>query len=52
MTKNDNRIDIRISTEDKKIMINYCNKNNIKLSNLLRECALNYIKEKELKEEK
>ena len=50
MAKNDNRIDIRISSEDKKILLNYCNKNNIKLSNLLRECALNYIKE--LKEEK
>lgn len=49
MVKNDKRIDIRISSEDKKILFDYCNKNNIKLSNLLRECALNYIKEKENK---
>ena len=50
--KNDKRIDIRVSSEDKQLMLNYCNKNNIKLSNLLRDCVLNYIKEKELKEEK
>ena len=49
MVKNDNRIDIRISSEDKKILLNYCNKNNIKLSTLLRECTLNYIKENENK---
>ena len=49
MVKNDKRIDIRISAEDKKILFNYCNENNIKLSTLLRDCALNYIKEKENK---
>ena len=47
--KNDKRIDIRVSSEDKEIMINYCNKNSIKLSDLLRKCALNYIKENENK---
>lgn len=47
MVKIDTRIDIRISSEDKKILLDYCNKNNIKLSTLLRECALNYIKENE-----
>lgn len=49
MRKIDKRIDIRISSEDKKILLDYCNKNNIKLSTLLRDCALNYIKEKENK---
>ena len=47
--KNDKRIDIRISSEDKQILFDYCSKNNIKLSTLLRSCALNYIKEKENK---
>ena len=45
MGKNDKRIDIRISAEDKQIMFDFCSKNNIKLSTLLRNCALNYIKE-------
>ena len=47
--KNDKRIDIRVSSEDKQILLTYCNKNNIKLSELLRKCALNYIKNKENK---
>ena len=45
MAKNDKRIDIRIPEEDKKILFDFCSKNNIKLSTLLRECALNYVKE-------
>ena len=49
MAKNDKRIDIRISSEDKQILFDYCNKNNIKLSELLRKCTLNYIKENENK---
>ena len=49
MTKNDKRIDIRVSSDDKQIMLNYCDKNNIKLSELLRKCVLNYIKENENK---
>lgn len=49
MAKNDKRIDIRIPEKDKQILFDYCNKNNIKLSTLLRECALNYIKENENK---
>lgn len=49
MLKIDTRIDIRISSEDKKILLDYCEKNNIRLSTLLRECALNYIKENENK---
>ena len=49
MIKNDTRIIIRISSEDKKILFDYCNENKIKLSQLLRKCALNYIKEKENK---
>ena len=47
--KNDKRIDIRISAEDKQILFDFCNKNNIKISELLRKCALNYIKENENK---
>lgn len=47
--KNDKRIDIRVSSEDKEIMLNYCDKNGIKLSTLLRDCALSYIKENENK---
>ena len=49
MVKNDKRIDIRIPAEDKQILFDYCNKNNIKLSTILRDCALNYIKENENK---
>ena len=49
MGKNDKRIDIRISAEDKKIMFDYCIKHNIKLSTLLRDCTLNFIKENENK---
>ena len=49
MVKNDKRIDIRVSNEDKQLMLNYCDKHNIKLSTLLRDCALNYIKENENK---
>ena len=49
MIKNDSRIILRISSEDKQIMFDYCIKHNIKLSTLLRNCALNYIKEKENK---
>ena len=45
MVKNDSRIIMRISSEDKQILFDYCNKNSIKLSQLLRQCALNYIKE-------
>lgn len=46
---NDKRINIRLSSKDKQKMINYCNNHNIKLSELLRNCALNYIKENENK---
>ena len=49
MIKNDSRIIMRISSEDKQILFDYCNKNNIKLSSLLRKCALNYVKENENK---
>ena len=45
MVKNDKRIIIRIPAKDKELLFDYCNKNNIKLSSLLRECALNYVKE-------
>ena len=45
MVKNDSRIIIRINSQDKQLLFNYCNNNNIKLSELLRKCALNYIKE-------
>ena len=43
--KNDKRIDIRISAEDKQILFDFCSKNNVKVSEFLRKCALNYIKE-------
>ena len=49
MVKNDSRIILRISSEDKKILFDYCNENKIKVSELLRKCALNYIKENENK---
>ena len=49
MVKNDKRIIMRISSIDKEIIFDYCNKNNIKVSELLRKCALNYIKENENK---
>ena len=49
MIKNDSRIIIRISSEDKKILFDYCNSHSIKVSELLRKCALNYIKENENK---
>ena len=47
MIKNDSRIIIRISSEDKQILFDYCNTHSIKVSELLRKCALNYIKENE-----
>ena len=49
MVKNDSRIILRINSEDKQILFDYCNKNSIKVSELLRKCALNYIKENENK---
>ena len=49
MVKNDSRIILRINSKDKELLFDYCNKNNIKLSTLLRKCALNYIKENENK---
>ena len=49
MMKNDSRIIIRISSEDKQILFDYCSKNNIKVSEFLRQCALNSIKENENK---
>ena len=45
MIKNDSRIILRISSEDKQILFDYCNSHNIKVSQLLRQCALNFIKE-------
>ena len=47
--KNDKRIILRISSIDKQILFDFCSKNNIKVSELLRKCALNYIKENENK---
>ena len=52
MFKIDSRIDIRVSSTDKKKITEFCKKNNIKLSDLLRKCVLNYIRECELKENK
>ena len=49
MVKNDKRIIMRISSIDKEIIFDYCSKNNIKVSELLRKCTLNYIKENENK---
>ena len=46
---NDKRIDIRLSSKDKELLFDYCNSHNIKVSELLRKCALNYIKENENK---
>ena len=46
---NDKRINIRLSSKDKQILFDYCNKNSIKVSELLRKCALNFIKENENK---
>ena len=47
MRKIDSRIDIRISAKDKETLINFCLNNNIKLSTLLRNCALNLVREVE-----
>ena len=49
MIKNDSRIIIRINSKDKQMLFDYCNKNNVKVSELLRRCTLNYIKENENK---
>ena len=49
MTNQNSRIDIRISSKEKEIIFNYCKKNKIKVSNFLRNCVLNTIKEKENK---
>ena len=46
---NDKRINIRLSSKDKEIIFDYCSKKSIKVSELLRKCALNYIKENENK---
>ena len=46
---NDKRINIRLSSKDKEIIFDYCSKNSIKVSELLRRCTLNYIKENENK---
>ena len=47
MTNQNSRIDIRISAKDKETLINFCLNNNIKLSTLLRNCALNLVREVE-----
>ena len=44
---NDKRINIRIPEKDKQILFDYCNQKGIKVSDFLRKCALNYIKENE-----
>ena len=49
MVKNDKRIIMRIPAKDKQILFDFCSKNNVKVSELLRKCALNYIKENENK---
>ena len=46
---NDKRINIRLSSKDKEIIFDYCSKNNVKVSELLRKCTLNYIRENENK---
>ena len=46
---NDKRINIRLKSEDKEIIFDYCKNHNIKVSELLRRCTLNYIKENENK---
>ena len=51
MAVQNSRIDIRISSKEKELLFNYCKKNKIKVSNFLRICALNTIKENENKEE-
>ena len=51
MTNQNSRIDIRISSKEKELIFTYCKKNKIKVSNFLRNCVLNTIKEYENKEE-
>ena len=51
MTNQNSRIDIRISSKEKELIFNYCKNNKIKVSNFLRNCVLNTIKENENKEE-
>ena len=50
MAIQNSRIDIRISSKEKELLFNYCKKNKIKVSNFLRNCVLNTIKENEMKE--
>lgn len=35
-----NRLNIRITDEDKAVIVNYCNKHGINISNFMRQCAL------------
>lgn len=36
----ENRLNIRINDEDKEVIVNYCNKHGINISNFMRQCAL------------
>ena len=52
MIKQNTRLFLRISDEDKQVIFDYCKKNNINnVSNFIRGIILNTIKENENKEE-
>lgn len=40
-----NRLNIRINDEDKEVIVNYCNKHGINISNFMRYCALEKARE-------
>lgn len=40
-----NRLNIRINDEDKDIIVNYCKKHGINISNFVRYCALEKARE-------
>ena len=53
MIKQNTRLFLRISEEDKQTIFDYCNENNINnVSNFIRNIILNTIKENENKENK
>lgn len=47
-----NRLNIRINEEDKEVIVNYCKKHGINISNFMRYCALEKAREQEKEEEK
>ena len=40
-----NRLNIRITDEDKELLVNYCKKHGLNISNFVRYCALQKVRE-------